>query len=116
MSDFQNYQQEKESPSEKKSKIRIYKKQQFQKKVVEDRYIGEFFDEITKIEDFIFNHLDNCYREKEINALSLEPIAIMLKVCTTLLDMKKKQLEIKLITNFSDEEKFVMNEFNDNDA
>ncbi|NBT00834.1 MAG: hypothetical protein EBS61_09460 [Betaproteobacteria bacterium] len=113
MSDFQDYHQEKESKLEKKSKVRVYKKQRFQKQIVEDRYIGEFFDEITTIEDFIFTHLENCIKEKEINSLSLEPVAMMLKLCTSLLDMKKKQLEIKLITNFTDEEKFAMNEFDD---
>ena len=44
MSDFQDYHQEKESKLEKKSKVRVYKKQRFQKQIVEDRYIGEFFD------------------------------------------------------------------------
>lgn len=87
----------KEQKSVKKE--RVNKQYMFQKKVVEDDTIDDFFYRISKLENCIFNEISG-FIDGDQSFVESESVAIMIKYCTALLDIRKKQLEIRMITNF----------------
>lgn len=87
----------KEQKSVKKE--RVNKQYMFQKKVVEDYTIDDFFYRISKLENCIFNEI-SAFIDGDQSFVESESVAIMIKYCNALLDIRKKQLEIRIITNF----------------
>ena len=80
-------------------KERVNKQYMFQKKVVEDYTIDDFFYRISKLENCIFNEI-SAFIDGDQSFVESESVAIMIKYCNALLDIRKKQLEIRIITNF----------------
>lgn len=76
----------------------------FQKKIIKDENINDFFLKISKFEELIFEQLNQCI-ESDMSPNAILPLSTMIKACNSILDMKKKQLEIKRITNFLGEKK-----------
>lgn len=80
-------------------KERVNKQYMFQKKVVEDDTIDDFFYSISKLENCIFNEISG-FIDGDQSFVESESVAIMIKYCNALLDIRKKQLEIRIMTNF----------------
>ena len=80
-------------------KKRVNKKHMFQKKIVEDDGIDVFFFVISKLEHCIFSEIVKLI-DGDQSFVETESLAVMIKYCTSLLDIKKKQLEIRIITNY----------------
>jgi hypothetical protein len=93
---FNEVQLNEEKPLKKK---RANKQHMFQKKVVEDDTIDDFFYRISKLENCIFNEISE-FIDGDQSFVESESVAIMIKYCNALLDIRKKQLEIRIITNF----------------
>jgi hypothetical protein len=87
----------------KTSKLKKISDYQFQKKIVRDDGIGAFLSKISELEKLIFDKIEHCIEEEE--EVNLCPsVSTLVKMCNSLLDLKKKQLEIKRVTNFSEYE------------
>ena len=84
----------------KTSKLKKISDYQFQKKIVKDDNIGTFLSKISELERLIFNKIEHCIEEEEV----CPSVSTLVKMCNSLLDLKKKQLEIKRVTNFSEYE------------
>lgn len=91
-------------PSKATTSFSIHRKPVYQKKIIKDDDICDFFSKISDIENLIFHELNQCL-DGDLTQTSTTSVAILIKVCNSLLDIKKKQLEIKRITNFSNKKK-----------